>query len=106
MKGTVKNLPSKKLTVSIHYSDQLELRRLLSMLSKSVLGGSICRHDTFGEGDYSMIVEDLKKDADFFEKLTDIEEPDYVSVIPKIEEIGGKIHHIYRSKMDNLRYSE
>jgi hypothetical protein len=101
MREEVKKYPDKKLTVTIHYNDLIELTRLISMMRKTVVGGSSCRHEDYRDGNYSMIVENLNTEQ-FCENLTILEEPDFVLVKPRVEIIGGKVCHFYLSKMDEL----
>lgn len=96
-----KKSPTNKLTVTVHYNDLIELNRLISMMRKTVVGGSICRHEDFGDGSYSMIVENMSPDQ-LFQDFSYCEEPDFDTIRGRVENIQGKQCEVFVSRMNSL----
>lgn len=92
-------LQSNKLTITLNYADKADVYKLLQRVQKMVRSNSICHQDKMGSSRYAFVVEDLSE-VNISSDFEMMEEPDIIEVTPRVENINGKTHHIYVSKMN------
>lgn len=91
-----------KLTLTMHYSNPNEFNGMIERVKSLVRNGSICHEEKHGKDSrYVMNIENMDE-VDVISNFNILEEPEFVEVIPRVEEINGKKCLIYRSNMDSF----
>lgn len=94
-----KNGNQKKLSITISYDNHKELTMMLSQIRRRVGHSSVCHEESFKDGNYTYVVEDMQE-INILSDFNIFEEPDILEVKPRIEIINGKTCHVYASKMN------